>query len=167
MQVFVCSIFRLYCARPHALSSPLFIVRCLHKSTGKQSRVQKENSRNRIHNNESAGQGRELGTPLGANGLSCFSVPWSMITPARDGTRDWQAWEKWITGAWAGKGEAAGSYEKTEGIKTKAPEVMLGEKKNNITQRHYYPFPINNRRQHVWRFHPFGVPLQNVKWLPS
>lgn len=51
--------------------------------------------------------------PLGANGLSRFSVPRSTITSARDRTRDWQAWEKWITRECEGTGEARKQREYT------------------------------------------------------
>lgn len=79
-------------------------------------------------------QGRELRAPLGANGLSRFSVSRSTITSARDRTRDWQAWEKWITRECEGKGE-----QESRG-NTHTWGCFQGN--NSITQRYCYPLPI-------------------------
>ena len=153
----------------HTLTSPLFIVWWPHKRTGKRRRMRRKIVE--MEYTVTSVQSRELRTPLGANGLSRFSVPSSTIAPARDSTIDWEAWEKWITREREGKGEAgaAESYKKTEGIKTWSTWGNVS-RKNNITQRYYYPFTINKnikRRQHVRGFLPFRIPLQNAKWLPS
>lgn len=58
-----------------------------------------------------------------------------MITPAKDRTRDWQAWEKWITRECEGTGEAAdGKHE----------EKVILEEKQHFSR---VPLPFANQLQ--------------------